>query len=105
MNKDQIIKALEEIKNQPKKNFNQTYDLIINLKNLVVKTTPIDFFVNLHYSKGSKVKVVAFVDQQLADQANKNCDLVIREIDFPKYKDAKAQKKLAEGYDYFVAQA
>ena len=105
MNKEQVKAALEEIKKQPKRKFSQTYDLIINLKNLVVKTTPIDFFVNLHYSKGKKIKIAAFVDQQLAEHAGKNCDLVIRETEFVKYKDPKLQKKLAEGYDYFVAQA
>jgi large subunit ribosomal protein L1 len=105
MNKEQIKKALEEVKKQPKRKFTQTYDLIINLKNLVIKSNPVDFFATLHYPKGKPIKVAAFVDQQLSEQAEKNCDLVIKEDDYPRYKDPKVMKKLAEEYDYFIAQA
>jgi large subunit ribosomal protein L1 len=105
MKKEDILKAIEELKKQPKRKFSQTYDLVINLKNLVIKQNPLDFFVTLHYPKGKKVKVAAFVDQLLADDATKNCDLVINDKDFDKYKDPKKLKKLAEEYDYFIAQA
>lgn len=105
MDKEQIKKALDELKKQPKKKFSQSYDLVINLKNLVIKTNPLDFFVTLHYPKGKKIKVVCFCDQLLREQANKFCDLVIEEKDFPKYNDKKKIKKLAESYDYFIAQA
>lgn len=105
MDKEQIQNALEEVKKQPKRKFIQSYDLIVNLKDLVIKQNPLDFFVTLHYPKGKSVKVAAFVDQQLVEQAEKHCDLVIKESDFSKYKDAKKLKKLAKGYDYFIAQA
>ncbi len=105
MDKEQIKQALEEIKKQPKRKFSQTYDLIINLKNLVIKQNPVDFIATLHYSKGKTCKIAAFVDQQLADQASQVCGLVIRQSDFHQYKDAKLLKKLAEEYDYFIAQA
>lgn len=106
MDKEQVKKAIEELKKQTKKrNFSQSYDLIINLKNLDTKQNPIDFFASLHFHFGKKVKVAAFVDQILREQANKFCDLVIEEKDFPKYTDKKAMKKLAESYDYFIAQA
>lgn len=105
MNKEDIKKALEEVKKSPKRNFPQAYDLIINLKNLVIKQTPIDLFVTLHHSKGRKVKVAAFVDQLLSEQAKQNCDLVIKDTEFDSYKDVKKLKKLAEEYDYFIAQA
>lgn len=105
MDKEQIKKALEELKKHPKRKFTQSYDLIINLKNIDVKTSPLDFFVTLPHPKGKKIKIACFCDQQLADNATKNCDLVIKETDFLKYKEKKAMKKLAEDYDYFVAQA
>lgn len=105
MDKQQIKKALEELKKQPKRKFTQSYDLIVNLKNFEVKKTPVDFFVTLHYPKGKQVKVAAFVDQQLKEQADKNCQLTIEEKDFPKYSDKKLMKKLAQDYDYFIAQA
>src|SRR3989338_4313968 len=104
MDKQHVQKALDELKQQPKRNFSQTYDLVINLKNLITKQEPIDVFVTLPHNKGKKIKIVALVDQQLAGQAEKFCDLVIREVDFSKY-DKKAMKKLAQEYDYFIAQA
>ncbi len=105
MDKQAIQKALEELKSHPKRKFTQSYDMVINLKNLVVKSNPVDFFVTLHYPKGKKIKVACFCDQQLADVAKEACDLVISESDFAKYKDKKELKKLADSYDYFVAQA
>ncbi len=105
MDKEQVKKALDELKSQPKKKFTQSYDLIINLKNLDMKQTNIDFFSTLHFPKGKTIKIAAFADQLLHDSAAKNCDLVIEEKDFAKYQDKKAIKKLADSYDYFIAQA
>lgn len=105
MDQEQVQKALEEVKKQPKKKFSQSYDLIINLKSIDIKTHPVDVFAALPHPKGSKVKVAAFVDQELVEQANKFCDLTIKETDFPKYQaDKKLAKKLAEHYDFFIAQ-
>jgi large subunit ribosomal protein L1 len=105
MNKEQVKKALEELKSQPKKKFTQSYDLIINLKNLDIKQTNIDFFSTLHFPKGKQIKIAAFTDQLLHESAAKHCDLVIEENDFGKYADKKAIKKLADTYDYFISQA
>lgn len=106
MNKELIHKALEELQKQPQKKFVQSYDLIINLKDYDVKTAPLDFFANLPFPKGRKIKVAAFVDQQLVDQATKFCDTVVRDTEFDRYKeDKKATKKLAQDHDYFIAQA
>ena len=58
MDKQHVQKALDELKQQPKRNFSQTYDLVINLKNLVTKQEPIDVFVTLPHSKGRKIKIV-----------------------------------------------
>ncbi len=104
MDKEQIQKALDELKKLPKRKFSQSYDLIVNLKNIDLKTTPIDVIVVLPHPRGVQTKIVAFVDQELTEQANKFCDLVIKEIDFPKYADKKVQKKLSEDYAYFIAQ-
>ena len=105
MDKNKISKAIEELSSQKSRKFTQSYDLIINLKNLVIKSTPVDFFVTLHHPKGKTIKTACFVDQQLHDEAKKYCDLVLEEKDFAKYKDPKEAKKLADGYDYFIAQA
>ena len=105
MDQEQIKNAITELKKQPKKKFSQSYDLIINLKDIVVKDSPLDFFVTLHYPKGRAVKTAAFVDPQLADQSSKHCNLTIKETEFIQYTDKKQLKKLAESYDYFIAQA
>ncbi len=104
MDKQRVKSALDELKQFPKRKFAQSYDLVINLKNLVTKQEPIDLFITVPHSKGKKIKVAAFVDQQLAGQAEQFCDLVIREVDFPKY-NSKSMKSLAQNYDYFIAQA
>lgn len=106
MDKAQIIKALESIKEEKKRNFLQSYDLIITLKDIDIKTKPVDAFVVMPHSRGKKIKVCGLVGQELADKAQKICDFVIREKDFPMYKeDKKKVKKLAQDYDFFIAQA
>ncbi len=104
MDQEQIQQALTELKQQPKKKFTQSYDLIINLKNIVIKSNPVDFFVTLRHPKGRTVKVAAFVAQELSESAAKFCDLAIKESDFMAY-DKKKAKQLAEEYDFFIAQA
>ena len=107
MKKDQVLKAIAEVKKEAKKrNFIQSYDLIFNLKNINIKSNPVKFFVTLPNSKGRKIKVAAFAGVELEEEAKKNCDLVISEIEFASYKADKSKtKKLAQDYDYFVAQA
>ena len=104
MEKDRIVKALEELQKEKKRNFSQSYDIIITLRDLDIKTKPIESFVLMPHSRGKKVKICAFVGQELAEQAEKNCDLVVREKNFDEYKDKKKTKKLAREYDYFIAQ-
>ncbi|MBR9683324.1 hypothetical protein GOV03_02180 [Candidatus Woesearchaeota archaeon] len=104
MNKEDIQKAIGQLKAGKKRNFSQSYDLIINLKGINVKSNPVDFFVDIPHSKAKKPKIGAFVGSELTEQANKFCDLTITESDFPKY-DAPALKKLAGEYDFFIAQA
>lgn len=106
MDKSQIQKALEELKSQAKKrNFSQSYDLIINLQNFDPKSAPLDFFVAFPYPKLKKPKIAAFVAQELQEQAQKFCDLVIKESEFSKYAEPQTLKKIARQYDYFLAQA
>lgn len=105
MEKEEIQKALAELKQQPKRKFVQSYDLILNLKDIEIKQNPVDLFATLPHPAGKKIKIAAFVDQELSEQARKFCDLALREADFPQYKEKKAAKKLAEDYDYFIAQA
>ena len=105
MEKNDLKKALEELKKNPQRKFVQSYDLIINLKAVDLKQTPIDFAVTLPFTNGKKIKVGAFVAQELEEQAKKFCDVVIKDTTFDQFKDKKVAKKLAEEYDFFIAQA
>lgn len=105
MEKERIIKALDVLK-EHKRKFSQSYDLIVTLKDMDVKTQPVDTFVVLPNWRGNKIKVCALVGQELGDQAEKACELVIRDKDFLLYKeDKKKPKQLAREYDFFIAQA
>lgn len=107
MNKKEIVDVIKKVKEISKKrNFIQTYDLIINLKDIDLKNPEnhIDIFVTLPYSKGKKSKVCALVGPELAEQAKQVCDNVVLEKEFDGLTK-KDIKKLAEEYDYFIAQA
>ena len=109
MDAKQISEVLKKLKEEtPKKKFNQSIDLIINLKNLNLKNPDeqIEFFAHLHNATGKKVKVCALVAQELEEEAKKICDLMITQKDFEKLAaDKKQMKKLAKEYDFFIAQA
>jgi len=108
MDKSQVTKTLKQVKeNSQKRNFTQSIDLIINLRDIDIKKTEqsINFFHTLHYPKGKKTKICALVGPELLSQAKEVCDLAISVDDFPKYQDKGKAKKLATDYDFFVAQA
>jgi large subunit ribosomal protein L1 len=107
MEKKEIIDTIKKVRKISKKrNFNQSFDLIINIKGLDLKKNEnkIDDYVELHNSKGKKVRVCAFVGSELESEAKKVCDKTIREDEFKKL-DKKEVKKLCSEYDYFIAQA
>jgi large subunit ribosomal protein L1 len=102
---EQFIKKARE--NSRKRNFNQTFDVIINLRDLDIKKPEekLDFFTELKYPV-KKVKVCALVGPELNDEAKKHCDTVILANEFDKYaKDVKKVKKLANEHDFFIGQA
>ena len=109
MKKEEVLKIIKELKEKSsKRNFNQSYDLIITLGKLDLKKpdNQLDFFQTLHFSRGKDVRVCALVDTELKAQAEENCKTTILADDFPKYaKDKKTVKKLASEHDYFIAQA
>lgn len=108
MEKEQIKSGLAKAKDiSEKRNFKQSYDLIINLKGLDLKKQEhqIDTFITLPHSRGKKVKVCALVGPELEEQAKGICDSVILSDNFERYKDKKGIKKIANSVDFFVAQA
>ncbi|MBN1646187.1 hypothetical protein JW868_04070 [Candidatus Woesearchaeota archaeon] len=108
MNKNDISKALEALSSQKiDRKFNQTYDLIVNLQDMNLKNPEdqVDFFLTLTHTTGRKRKICALTGPELQDQAKKVCDHAISQDEFLNYADKKKSKKLAEEYDYFIAQA
>ena len=108
MEKQELQSALAKAKDiSDKRNFKQSFDLIINLKGLDPKKPEhnMDLFITLPHSRGKKVKVCALVGAELAEQAKSVCDSLIMSDNFEKYKDKKEVKKLANGFDLFIAQA
>jgi len=108
MEKQELQSALQKAKDfSEKRNFSQAFDLIINLKGLDIKKQEhqIDSFLTLPHSRGKKIKVCALVGSELIEQAKSVCDFAIISDNFEKYKDKKELKKLANGYDFFIAQA
>ncbi|MBT7102197.1 hypothetical protein HN935_01670 [archaeon] len=93
----EVKKALAELREGKKRKFDQTVDLIINLKNFDVRKEALNTFVGV--PNGREKKLAAFF--------TKRSDLIetITEADFVKYKDMNSMKKLAKQYDGFIANA
>jgi large subunit ribosomal protein L1 len=106
MDKNNLIKTVKELKEtSQKRNFKQTVDLIVSLKNIDLKKTPIDFFTDIHNSRGKKMSICCLVGAEMKEEA-KNCDEAIMLDDFKKYQeDKKLLKRLADKHDFFIAQA
>lgn len=105
MDKNSVLKALESL-GESKKGFTQSVDLIVNLKEINLKNPDeqVDFFYELPHGLGKKKKICGLVGPELAEDAKTSLDFSLTQIEFEKL-DKKAVKKLAEQYDYFVAQA
>jgi large subunit ribosomal protein L1 len=109
MQKENILKALTELrKNSTKKNFNQSIDLVINLKELDLKKpeNQVDVYAQITHSKSKPVKTCAIIGPELMATAKENCETIITVDDFPEYQENKRKLiKLAKEHDFFIAQA
>jgi len=108
MNKDIILDSIKKLREiSPKRNFEQSFDVCINLSNLNPKKTEdrVDVFVHLPHNRGKKVKICALVGKEL-ETKTKIFENSILESDFTNYqKDKKKIKNLARSCDFFIAQA
>ncbi|MBN2566552.1 50S ribosomal protein L1 [Candidatus Woesearchaeota archaeon] len=109
MDKKTVLEAIKNIKKgSSKRNFKQSFDLIINLKGLDLKKPDdqVELFIPLHFEKGKKPKICVLAGPELVDEGKKHADLTITAEEFERYqKDKKAAKRLAGSFDYFIAQA
>ena len=93
-----LKKALEELRKEKKRKFNQTVDLIINLQKYNIKKNPLNLFIQLPYKVKEK-KICAFFEVK-----NENVETITKN-DFKKYSNKSELKKLVKKFDFFIAQA
>ncbi|MFH1586207.1 MAG: hypothetical protein ABIB79_05555 [archaeon] len=96
--KEQLEKALAELRKDKERKFDQTVDLIVNLQKFDVKKSQINLFINIP-NKIKDKKIAAFLETR-----NPKFD-TITGTEFSKYKDKKLLKKLVNKYDFFISQA
>lgn len=94
---EDAVKFLRE--NSEKRNFNQTFDIIINLKNLNVKREIINTTITLPHDKGKDVTVGIISDDAKGDDVITSRDMEAMA------KNPTDAKKLVKHYNYFVASA
>ncbi len=96
---NKFLDAVKKLRKQEsKKTFNQTVDLIINLKDFDVRKESFSLFITVPHQLKEK-KIAGFLE--------KKSDVIftIRKEDFPNYKTKKEIKDLTREYDFFVSSA
>ncbi len=96
--KEQLKKALEELRKTNKRKFIQTVDLIINLQKFDARKDSVNIFVSVPHKIKDK-KVCAFLEVK-----NNNVETITKE-EFKRYSDKKELKKLVKKFDFFISQA
>jgi large subunit ribosomal protein L1 len=100
---EKILNAIKELKEKSKKrNFPQTFDLIVNLKEFDAKKPENKFsedFV-LPFGKGKESKVVVFADEIKTDK----CKVLGTEEIQKLAKNKRAAKKIVKQVDFFLAE-
>ncbi len=98
MHRKDILEALKKLRESEKRKFNQSVDLIVNLKSFDVKRESVNLFLHLPH-KVKDVKMAAFLEKN-----NSAIDTIPR-ADFDIYKDKKKIKVLIKKYDFFLSSA
>jgi len=94
-----FLTALQELRKNEKRKFDQTVDLIINLKNYDLRVKPINLFIELpHMFRVNKI--CAFLEANSA-----HVDRVLTKTEIPRFSDKKEIKKLSKEYDFFISSA
>lgn len=91
-----LEKAIEHIRKEEKRKFDQSIDLIINLRKFDIKKNSINTFVTLPHKIRDK-KVCGFLDTK------SNLIETIPKAAFINYKEKKDVKKLVKKYDFFIS--
>ena len=101
--KDKFVKAIAELRKvetakHKQRGFDQTVDLIVNLKDFSLKKNPLNILLTLPHRVKDK-KVCGFLEEK-----SKFVDTITKP-EFDKYSDKKEIKKIISKYDFFIANA
>jgi large subunit ribosomal protein L1 len=104
-----ILQAVKKALDSPNRNFAESVDLAINLKNIDMSQPQnrIDEAVVLPSGLGKPVKIAVFASGELAIKAeDAGADIVFPPEQIEKLKEDKAKgKSIAKEYDFFLAEA
>jgi large subunit ribosomal protein L1 len=95
---EQLKQALVELRKDKTRKFDQSVDLVINLQKFDIKKSQLNFFVSVPHKIKDK-KICGFLEIK-----NDNIDTIMKS-EFKKYSTKQEVKKLANKYDFFIAQA
>jgi len=106
--KDAVLKALDEVRKAKKKNFAQSVDLIFNLTDIDLKKPEnrLNETVDLPYPPKKETKIVVFATGDLATRARASgANQVMGREDLDRFGGNKKEvKKLADSADFFIAE-
>ncbi len=109
MNIKEIQEAVKEARERAKKrNFKQTFELAVSLRDLDLKnpSNKIKLEVSLPHGTGKNKKIGAIAEGELAENAKKaNIPIIIGKADLAKFaEDKKSARKIVSKVDMFIAQ-
>jgi large subunit ribosomal protein L1 len=102
-----VLDAIKKARDMKKRNFKQTFDLAINLKNIDLKKPENKIKAEVKIPHGFKESKIGIIVDNLLPQANdlENVVVVRKDQIEPFGKNKKEAKKLARSCRYFLAEA
>lgn len=109
MDREKIINSVKEaLENSPKRNFPESFELAINLKDIDLSNPKnrLTEEIILPKGRGRKVNVGIFATPEMAAKAKEVADRVIPSDDISEMAEEKRDtKKMVDKTDFFVAEA
>ncbi len=102
---EEVVEMIEE---SPERDFTESVDLAVNLKNLDLSdpNNRIDEEIVLPNGLGKGVKVCVIASGDMAVKAKDLAELVMSEEELEELEEDKSKaRKIAKGYDFFLAEA
>jgi large subunit ribosomal protein L1 len=104
----EVVEKILEDSKKLNRNFNESIDLVFNLKNidLNVPKNRIDEEIVLPHGRGKKAKIALFASGELALKSKKHVDLLIKPEEIEDLSNKKKKfKKIVEEHDFFISEA